>query len=125
MTDQTAWIVIQRRLVGTQPFDKSWIEYKNGFGDLNGEFWLGNEKLHQLTSAGSMKIRFDLWNKGNQHGYAEYSKFSMSGESDAYRLTISGYSGNAGDSMGYHNQKRFSTKDQENDDDLNRDCSNE
>ncbi|MCL4171354.1 UNVERIFIED_CONTAM: hypothetical protein GTU68_057923, partial [Idotea baltica] len=95
MTEQTGWIVVQRRLDGTQPFDKTWLEYKNGFGDLNGEFWLGNENLHQLTSAGSMKIRFDLWDKDDNHAYAEYSHFSVNGESDKYRLTISGYSGDA------------------------------
>lgn len=35
-------------------FRKDWIQYKNGFGYLSPddttEFWLGNEKIHQLTA---------------------------------------------------------------------------
>ena len=47
-----AWTIIQRRMNGTVDFYRNWIDYKNGFGDLNGEFWLGNEKMHQLTNQG-------------------------------------------------------------------------
>ncbi|MCL4147130.1 UNVERIFIED_CONTAM: hypothetical protein GTU68_064355 [Idotea baltica] len=71
-----------------------------------------------------MKIRFDLWDKDDNHRYAEYSEFSVSGESDNYRLAISGYSGNAGDSMEYHNQMQFSTKDRDNDKKSSESCSN-
>lgn len=34
---------------------RAWVEYKHGFGDMfspEGEFWLGNEPLHYLTSQG-------------------------------------------------------------------------
>ncbi len=47
-----AWTVIQRRINGTIDFYREWNEYKNGFGDLQTEFWLGNEKIHQLTNQG-------------------------------------------------------------------------
>lgn len=46
------WTVIQRRINGTVDFYRGWNDYKNGFGDLLTEFWLGNEKIHQLTSQG-------------------------------------------------------------------------
>eukprot|EP00794_Sanderia_malayensis_P017986 gene17986-19783_t len=43
--------------------------------------------------------------------YAYYSTFEIGSESDGYRLKIGGYSGNAGDSLAYHNEMKFSTKD--------------
>lgn len=47
-----AWTIIQRRFNGTIDFYRNWNNYKNGFGDLRSEFWLGNEKIHQLTNQG-------------------------------------------------------------------------
>ncbi|XP_035689136.1 angiopoietin-related protein 1-like [Branchiostoma floridae] len=61
-------------------------------------------------------MRIDLVDWNNESRYAEYSTFRVSGESDGYRLHISGYSGTAGDSMTYNNGHRFSTVDRDNDD---------
>ncbi|CAF3601716.1 unnamed protein product, partial [Rotaria sp. Silwood2] len=46
------WTVIQHRINGTIDFYHGWNDYKNGFGDLRTEFWLGNEKIHLLTNQG-------------------------------------------------------------------------
>ncbi|XP_078698367.1 ficolin-1-like [Branchiostoma floridae x Branchiostoma belcheri] len=44
------------------------------------------------------------------------TSYRVAGESDQYRLHISGYSGNAGaDALDYHNGQRFSTLDRDND----------
>ncbi|XP_035663838.1 soluble scavenger receptor cysteine-rich domain-containing protein SSC5D-like [Branchiostoma floridae] len=121
------WTVIQRRQDGSVPFNRTWEEYKLGFGNKNGEYWLGNENIHLLTNQKNYRLRIDLLDWQGESRYAEYSTFRVSGESDGYRLHISGYSGTAGDSMtGNHanNGQRFSTVDRDNDD-WSRHCSQE
>lgn len=44
------WTVIQQRINGSVNFYRGWNEYRNGFGDLQTEFWLGNEQIYQLTN---------------------------------------------------------------------------
>ncbi|XP_019634754.1 PREDICTED: microfibril-associated glycoprotein 4-like [Branchiostoma belcheri] len=109
------WTVIQRRQDGSVPFDRTWEEYKHGFGNKSGEYWLGNENIHLLTSQKNYTLRVDLEDWRGETRYATYSSFKLSGESDQYRLHISGYSGDAGDSMDYHNERMFSTVDRDND----------
>ncbi|XP_022100015.1 fibrinogen C domain-containing protein 1-A-like [Acanthaster planci] len=54
------WIVFQRWFDGSVNFTRKWTECRDGFGNLTGEFWLGNEKLRQLTSEKKWLLRIDL-----------------------------------------------------------------
>ncbi|CAG2191947.1 Tenascin [Mytilus edulis] len=93
------WTVIQHRFNGKQTFEKNWYEYKTGFGNVSGEFWLGNDNLHTILSQRTYKMRVDLeYNDGN-NAQAVYSSFNVGNESSGYKLSISGYSGTAGDGM--------------------------
>jgi len=100
-------------------FNRSWAEYKVGFGDPRGNYWLGNELLSQLTANKRYKLRFDLQSRNTSNWYhAEYSTFIVQTEADNYRLQVAGYSGNAGhDAFGnsQHNGMMFSTYDRDND----------
>ena len=118
VTDGGRWIVFQRRVDASVDFYRGWDEYKNGFGDLNGNFWLGLEKIHKLTSLGKRAIlRVDLkhFRAPNKLRYALYNQFKIANESEGYKLTVNGYSGNAGNSLAHHNNRKFSTKDHNND----------
>lgn len=50
-----------------------------------------------------------------QTRYAEYGFFTVTNELNSYRLFLANYSGNAGDSLRYHNNTNFSTADKDND----------
>ena len=56
-------------------FTKVWKEYKNGFGELNSEFYYGNEFIHKLTSKTSATLRVDLVAHDGSRAFAEYSTF--------------------------------------------------
>ncbi|XP_076877727.1 uncharacterized protein fgl2b isoform X2 [Brachyhypopomus gauderio] len=114
------WTVIQRRLDGTISFNRTWDDYKKGFGHLTGEFWLGNDKIHWLTTTRAMVLRIELEDLDGVKEFAQYDDFYVANESLKYQLTIGGYSGTAGNAMQEsksfnHNQKFFSTPDRDND----------
>ncbi|GFY69088.1 techylectin-5A [Trichonephila inaurata madagascariensis] len=116
-TSGGGWTVIQRRGKFNGPmnfFNKNWRSYKNGFGYLDEEFWLGNENIYALTNQGPYTVRFDLEKRNGIRGYALYD-FWIDDEPQKYKLHIHGYSGTAGDSMSYHNGMYFSTPDNDND----------
>ena len=115
-TDGGGWAVFQFRMDGTQDFFLGWDDYVRGFGDLNdGEFWLGLSKLHRLTASNSTELRVDLADFDGHTAYAKYSSFKVGASDSEYTMTVSGYSGNAGDSLGVHDGQMFSTKDRDND----------
>ena len=41
------WLVVQRRQDGSVDFNRTWLEYEDGFGKLTGEFWYGLRALHK------------------------------------------------------------------------------
>ena len=114
-TDGGGWLVFQRRQDGSVDFYQNWAPYKQGFGDITGEFWLGNDHLSLLTRNNDQELRVDLSDFGGKSAYAKYSEFTVASESEKYKLSLSGYSGTAGDSLSYHNGQSFSTKDRDND----------
>uniref|UniRef100_A0A7M4ECH9 Tenascin N n=1 Tax=Crocodylus porosus TaxID=8502 RepID=A0A7M4ECH9_CROPO len=115
-TDGGGWIVFQRRNTGDLDFYKRWRNYVEGFGDPMGEFWLGLDKLHSLTSATPIRyeIRVDL-RTSNESAYAVYDFFQVASSRDRYKLSVGNYRGTAGDALTYHNGWKFTTWDRDND----------
>ena len=107
--------MFQRRQDGSVDFYRGWNDYKAGFGQLIAEFWLGNDKIHRLTASRPSSLRVELEDWNGVRVYAKYGKFNIGDEQAQYRLEAGSYSGTAGDSLAYHNNMAFSTKDRDND----------
>ncbi|XP_033639019.1 ryncolin-2-like [Asterias rubens] len=114
-TDGGGWIVFQRRQDGSGDFYRAWAEYQSGFGDLQNEFWLGNDILRDLTGSGQWQLRVDIEDWQSNTTWASYGEFAVTG--DKYTLQVGSYDAQspAGDSMAHHNGHSFTTKDQDND----------
>ncbi|XP_071431775.1 angiopoietin-related protein 7 isoform X1 [Pithys albifrons albifrons] len=114
-TDGGGWTIIQRRKVGLTSFNRDWKQYKEGFGNIRGDFWLGNENIYRLSRRPTvLRVELEDW-EGNTR-YAQYQQFTLSNELNSYRLLLGNYSGTTGrDSLRYHNNTAFSTKDKDND----------
>ncbi|XP_056002972.1 mucin-2-like isoform X8 [Ostrea edulis] len=121
-TEGGGWTVFQHRKDGTVNFYVDWANYKSGFGDPAGEYWLGNDHLHRLTALGTSELYVRLEKFSGGWFYAKYNEFTVAAETDGYRmrLKVGSYQGNAGDSIESHgttntNGYRFSTRDVDND----------
>ena len=118
MGDSDAWIRIQRRQDGSVNFNRRWQEYKEGFGDPSGEFWLGNENIHHLTKDREMMIYFRLWTFDNDFAGIGFRGFRVDNETEKYRLHTGIFSfgkEEIGQAWLRLNRKYFSTRDADND----------
>ncbi|POI32312.1 hypothetical protein CIB84_003935 [Bambusicola thoracicus] len=139
-TDNGGWTLIQNRQDGSVNFGRAWDEYKRGFGniaksggkkycDTPGEYWLGNDKISQLTKIGPTKVLIEMEDWNGDKVSALYGGFTIHNEGNKYQLSVSNYKGNAGNAlmegasqlygenrtMTVHNGMFFSTYDRDND----------
>lgn len=112
------WLLVQQRENGALSFNRSWVEYRNGFGLVNaqgqGEYWLGNHNLHLLTDQGETMLKIYLEDWEGDVATAEYT-VKVGSEVEGYPLHVSGYTGDAGDALSSHNGMKFSTFDKDDD----------
>ena len=109
--------MFQRRVDNTVDFYREWDEYVIGFGDLTTNLWAGLDKIHPMTGNGMYDTELHVYMESfeNESREAMYSSFSVGDASSGYLLNVSGYSGDAGDSMSYHSGMKFSTHDKDQD----------
>ena len=91
----SGWIIWMRRVVSVAySWDLSWDRYKNGFGSVgDSNFWLGLERVSQLTSSSSYRLRIEIKDASTGAWYsAEYWSFKVGDEaSKKYQLNVDGY----------------------------------
>ena len=83
----SGWTTIQRRMDGSVDFYRNWTEYKTGFGEPSGEYWLGLDAIHQITkSYDKVLIRIKATAGDGDEMYMIFEGFSVESEDKNYKL---------------------------------------
>ncbi|EDW37122.1 GL25693 [Drosophila persimilis] len=102
----SGWTVIHRR--NNVYFNRIFNDYKLGFGDLRKNFFLGMEKIHQMTLLQPHELYIQLQHVNGETSYARYDDFKVGSEKEKYELISLGkYSGTAADSLAHLNVNFF------------------
>nr|KAG5702731.1 hypothetical protein BaRGS_003605 [Batillaria attramentaria] len=84
--------MICARTVPTLNFNRSWQDYKNGFGSFSSNdfnHWLGLEKVHLLTNNRAYQLRFSMSIQNNTLYFGVYPNFVVSSEASGYAFSLS------------------------------------
>ncbi|XP_068150789.1 ficolin-2-like [Drosophila tropicalis] len=104
-------------------FFRNWTEYKRGFGDLSGDFFIGLDKLHAITKSQTQELYVHLEDFEGNTRFARYDEFYIESENESYKMSKLGtFTGDAGDSLRPHQDQMFTTYDNDNDTDANNNC---
>ncbi|XP_068145624.1 ficolin-2-like [Drosophila tropicalis] len=76
------WIVIQKRINGSLNFFRNWQEYREGFGDLNGEFFLGLKNIRAMTALEPYELYIHLEDFNKTVRHARYDEFAIDNEEE-------------------------------------------
>lgn len=117
-TQDGGWTVIQTRFDGLIDFYRTWVEYRNGFGSVDSEHWLGNNFIRHITENNDYELLIELTGfLKNEYAFAKYSSFRIGSEDDKYKLYVGQFTGNGviSDSLSVYHGTMFSTKDNDND----------
>ncbi|KAJ8033866.1 Tenascin-R [Holothuria leucospilota] len=108
--------VFQRRRDGSVDFNQNWTTYEGGFGNLMGDFWLGNEKLCHITQQLKYKLRIDRFHYNYRALYSVYDNFVVLCANESYKLVglnlLTGTLGTGEDGLINYSGKTFKTCDQ-------------
>ncbi|XP_034473975.1 ficolin-1-like [Drosophila innubila] len=117
------WTILLNRKDGSVDFYRNWTEYKNGFGDLNGEFFLGLDKIHAITAERRQELLILLEDFEGIENYETYDEFGIGNEDQQYVLhTLGEANGNAGDDLQFSKGEKFTTFNRDNDPDSWANC---
>ena len=89
------WMVIMTRNGTDYDWNLSWNQFKNGFSLSKTDFWLGLERIREMTSTGGYKLRIEMYIVNSNLNFigwksVEYRSVLVDSESAGYMLTVDG-----------------------------------
>ncbi len=114
------WTVFQRRVDNTTSFNKNRAEYEVGFGNFNGNFWLGLEYIRRMTNYNGLTFEMHIGLQSydtilSEYGYLRYPSFRLGSSSQNYQIIISDFDDTLSTALEAlhtpHNGSYFSTPD--------------
>uniref|UniRef100_A0A8B9XYZ4 Fibrinogen beta chain n=1 Tax=Bos mutus grunniens TaxID=30521 RepID=A0A8B9XYZ4_BOSMU len=116
-------------LIQPEDSSKPYRVYCDMKTEKGGEYWLGNDRISQLTNMGPTKLLIEMEDWKGDKVTALYEGFTVQNEANKYQLSVSKYKGTAGNAliegasqlvgenrtMTIHNSMFFSTYDRDND----------
>ncbi|XP_037940700.1 angiopoietin-related protein 1-like [Teleopsis dalmanni] len=110
------WLTIHRRIDDSINFFRDWETYKEGFGNIFTNYFIGLDNLYALTSNQIQELLIVMVDIYDISYIARYDSFGIGNEVDKYRLNLLGsFRGNVTDQFSYHINQKFSTYDEDND----------
>ena len=98
------------RVDNNNAFNKNWSDYKTGFGDINGNHWLGFNSINKILSTGDFVARFEFQN--STLDYFEVDLIKIGSESQKFILTLGQLTNfNIKPDLVSHNRSEFRTND--------------
>ena len=83
---------IQRRVSDSIDFDKDWHDYVYGIGHVNGNYWMGLEAIHQLTTAHDVSLYVKIHTYEGEPFTVKLETFFVGNATTNYTINFSGYS---------------------------------
>ena len=111
---------IQRRISDSVDFDRDWDEYVNGFGEADGNYWMGLEEIHQLTTTHDVGLDINIVTFEGDPFTLKFETISVGNAASNYTMTFTGYS-QSSDRVKFplfnsnYNGLMFTTRDRDND----------
>ncbi|XP_033119915.1 fibrinogen-like protein 1, partial [Anneissia japonica] len=116
IANNEGWTVLQKRENHNFNFNRTWMEYKTGFGDINTDLWMGNMFIRRLTTEATFSVKIQLYTEAGELFTATYDSFRIKDESNNYELKLgSPKESDAGNVLYYEHGENFSTYDRDND----------
>ena len=111
---------IQRRISNSVDFDRDWDDYVNGFGEEDGNYWMGLEEIHQLTATHDVSLFIDIETFEGEPFTLKLETFSVGDATTHYTMHYTGESQSSDRVkrpifLSRYSGKMFTTRDRDND----------